>query len=247
MNHDNSRSYQSPDLTGKVEWIERELAAERKAREEAEQQAALDKKTCAEAIAAIARAEAGAATMRDRCIQIVEKQLGMEEISVRGTIRAITQEMHQISLNDCGAKMILRMIEADQRAKSAEAQVKVLREFVEKIPHKPKCELREYKFSDKSRAVQKCTCGRDAALAATEGTTPESWIKCSERLPAIGHRVMVWIPLPFSHADIAERHGGINVWTWDNDNWHRPIHQDGVTHWMPLLEPPKAAEGEEQP
>jgi len=58
------------------------------------------------------------------------------------------------------------------------------------------------------------------------------WISCSERMPADGDAVLVWVP---SRAEIAGSYfeaGGV----WIGESGHR--FEQPPTHWMPLPAPP---------
>lgn len=55
-----------------------------------------------------------------------------------------------------------------------------------------------------------------------------------ESAPKDGTKILVWNGYP-----------SVAFWgpysTWDDGDWHDDI--DGVTHWMPILDPPEAPDG----
>lgn len=63
------------------------------------------------------------------------------------------------------------------------------------------------------------------------------WIKCSERLPDIGERVLVYAPN--SHAIFMVAYRNMRG-TWKNSNGNY-VHGDSdfITHWMPLPDKPQ--------
>ena len=57
------------------------------------------------------------------------------------------------------------------------------------------------------------------------------WIPVTERLPEYGQEVIVC-----SHRTVLPLVFTTNFWDAEHDNWQ------GITHWMPLPEPPKEVE-----
>ena len=68
------------------------------------------------------------------------------------------------------------------------------------------------------------------------------WIKCSERMPEPGVEVLVWIDghrgpaWSNNHALVAYRSAISGHWLQERHERSEPL--IGVTHWMPLPEPP---------
>ncbi|HDY6642984.1 TPA: DUF551 domain-containing protein [Escherichia coli] len=76
------------------------------------------------------------------------------------------------------------------------------------------------------------------ALAGNYPVTPDGWISCSERMPEeTGDIIVVSDGIVMSGISYSHRDGFyIAALEYDDDE---PI--DGVTHWMPLPEPPQEA------
>jgi len=74
----------------------------------------------------------------------------------------------------------------------------------------------------------------------TDAFTKARWIPVSKRLPEDGEQVIVWMP-DCPHHPCGMDMGScmtmlVSTW-WPTD---RPFEPNGVTHWMPLPEPPKS-------
>ncbi|WP_261783390.1 ead/Ea22-like family protein [Escherichia coli] len=80
--------------------------------------------------------------------------------------------------------------------------------------------------------ITRCACGQ----AANSPATPDAWISCSERMPEeTGDIIVVSDGIVMSGISYSRRDGFyIAALEYDDDE---PI--DGVTHWMPLPEPPQ--------
>ena len=71
-----------------------------------------------------------------------------------------------------------------------------------------------------------------AALEAAAPLMAAQWIPCSERMPCIGERVLVWGP-NWTEWPIAP---------WNGEGWFGRVgdhHRDDVSHWQPIPQPPK--------
>jgi hypothetical protein len=67
-----------------------------------------------------------------------------------------------------------------------------------------------------------------------------NWIKCSERLPEVGERVLAWadgvnhkLSQDGCYTAVRQRR------YWDVDAWDNYGAEDDFSHWMPLPEGPK--------
>ena len=69
-------------------------------------------------------------------------------------------------------------------------------------------------------------------LIANGVTVGDKWVSTAERLPEIDQPVLVWTPYGRYH-EAATYTGTEWVVNWDYSEIY------GVTHWMPLPEPPK--------
>jgi len=68
-----------------------------------------------------------------------------------------------------------------------------------------------------------------------------NWIRCEDRLPEEGTRVLVWLPHSITKADIFTfwgKNDPILPWYDDNNAWRR---MEETSHWSPI-EPPKEAD-----
>ena len=81
--------------------------------------------------------------------------------------------------------------------------------------------------------------------APTIGAQPvmSDWIKCSERMPPIGKDVLVYVRTWYSHnVQFAYRYSE-SIWSIPQ---HCGVNNDSVSHWMPLPDPPKEVDEDEQ-
>ena len=74
----------------------------------------------------------------------------------------------------------------------------------------------------------------DKGSAARQWNTRAPQWQPIETAPKDGTKILVWNDYP-----------SVAFWgpfsTWDDGDWHDDI--DGVTHWMPILDPPEVPDG----
>lgn len=87
-------------------------------------------------------------------------------------------------------------------------------------------------------AIQHLLAGGEPLTTGGLAVT-ETWISVDDRLPKEGVCVLVAGPSPTALGDCMEV-GALIGGAWI-DTHERPIDIDGVTHWRPLPEPPRAA------
>ena len=73
------------------------------------------------------------------------------------------------------------------------------------------------------------------------GVTVQKWIPVTERLPEKnGEYLCRWINKSVSDAEYESTYGSFGYWfDFLGDEYKEWISYEGITHWMPLPEPPK--------
>ena len=83
--------------------------------------------------------------------------------------------------------------------------------------------------------------GNIADHLIANGVTVQQWIPVTERLPEKnGEYLCRWINKSVSDAEYESTYGSFGYWFdfWE-DEYKEWISYEGITHWMPLPEPPK--------
>ncbi len=89
-----------------------------------------------------------------------------------------------------------------------------------------------------------CKYGCIADHLIANGVTVQQWIPVTERLPEKnGEYLCRWINKSVGDAEYESTYGSFGYWFdfWE-DEYKDWIAYDGITHWMPLPEPPKEAD-----
>lgn len=102
--------------------------------------------------------------------------------------------------------------------------------------------VKEFRDDAPQSSIRRYVCNVILSMLGDENQTPTieagpKWISVKDRLPAYNRTVLTYSP-DMAQTMLVDEYAG--YYGEDDDEWYEGwVHRKGVTHWMPLPEPPK--------